>query len=147
MAFALGVSAPRLLQSVALLAALAGVATWSSLLLNPAQSHTPVEPLTTQDSGFASPAKQWFANQPSQVQISVSGVMAGARGAVAIIRLNDGPARSVMAGERLARDVRLVAIEADGVVIERGSEQTRLKVSTLPEIPALPGLTRLNDRH
>lgn len=142
MAFVFGVSAPRLLQSAALLAALAGVVVWSSLLMTSAQSSAPVQTSVTQEGGSASPASQWFANQPSQVQISVSGVMAGARGAVAVVRLNDGPARSVMAGERLARDVRLVAIEADGVVIERGSEQTRIKVSTLSEVSGLPDLIR-----
>ncbi|MCQ9394758.1 general secretion pathway protein GspC [Pseudomonas viridiflava] len=142
MAVVFGVSAPRLLQSAALLAALAGVVVWSSLLMTSAQSSAPVQTSVTQEGGSASPASQWFANQPSQVQISVSGVMAGARGAVAVIRLNDGPARSVMAGERLARDMRLVAIEADGVVIERGSEQTRIKVSTLSEVSGLPDLIR-----
>ncbi|WP_439884315.1 type II secretion system protein N [Pseudomonas syringae] len=142
MAVAFGVSAPRLLQSAALLAALAGVVVWSSLLMTSAQLSAPVQTSVTQEGGSASPASQWFANQPSQVQISVSGVMAGARGAVAVVRLNDGPARSVMAGERLARDVRLVAIEADGVVIERGSEQTRIKVSTLSEVSGLPDLIR-----
>ncbi|WP_122524180.1 type II secretion system protein N [Pseudomonas viridiflava] len=142
MAVAFGVSAPRLLQSTALLAALAGVVVWSSLLMTSAQSSAPLQTSVTQEGGSASPASQWFANQPSQVQISVSGVMAGARGAVAVVRLNDGPARSVMAGERLARDVRLVAIEADGVVIERGSEQTRIKVSTLSEVSGLPDLIR-----
>ncbi|MEE4754083.1 type II secretion system protein N [Pseudomonas alliivorans] len=142
MAGVFGVSAPRLLQSAALLAALAGVVVWSSLLMTSTQSSAPLQTSVTQESGSASPARQWFANQPSQVQISVSGVMAGARGAVAVIRLNDGPARSVMAGERLARDVRLVAIEADGVVIERGSEQTRIKVSTLSAVSGLPDLIR-----
>ncbi|WP_122605256.1 type II secretion system protein N [Pseudomonas viridiflava] len=142
MAVAFGVSAPRLLQPAALLAALAGVVVWSSLLMTSAQLSAPLQTSVTQEGGSASPASQWFANQPSQVQISVSGVMAGARGAVAVIRLNDGPARSVMAGERLARDVRLVAIEADGVVIERGSEQTRIKVSTLSEVSGLPDLIR-----
>ncbi|MEE4344464.1 type II secretion system protein N [Pseudomonas alliivorans] len=142
MAVVFGVSAPRLLQSAALLAALAGVVVWSSLLMTSAQSSAPLQTSVTQEGGSASPARQWFANQPSQVQISVSGVMAGARGAVAVIRLNDGPARSVMAGERLARDVRLVAVEADGVVIERGAEQTRIKVSTLSEVSGLPDLIR-----
>ncbi|MEE5063204.1 type II secretion system protein N [Pseudomonas alliivorans] len=142
MAVVFGVSAPRLLQSAALLAALAGVVVWSSLLMTSAQSSAPLQTSVTQEGGSASPASQWFANQPSQVQISVSGVMAGARGAVAVIRLNDGPARSVMAGERLARDVRLVAVEADGVVIERGSEQTRIKVSTLSAVSGLPDLIR-----
>ncbi|MEE5132032.1 type II secretion system protein N [Pseudomonas alliivorans] len=142
MAVVFGVSAPRLLQSAALLAALAGVVVWSSLLMTSAQSSAPVQTSVTQEGGSASPARQWFANQPSQVQISMSGVMAGARGAVAVIRLNDGPARSVMAGERLARDVRLVAVEADGVVIERGAEQTRIKVSTLSEVSGLPDLIR-----
>ena len=75
MAVAFGVSAPRLLQSAALLAALAGVVVWSSSLMTSAQSSAPLQTSVTQEGGSASPASQWFANQPSQVQISVSGVM------------------------------------------------------------------------
>lgn len=41
MSFAPRLDAPRLLQYAALLAALGGVATWSSLLLTPAESQTP----------------------------------------------------------------------------------------------------------
>ncbi|WMN20413.1 type II secretion system protein N [Pseudomonas piscis] len=135
-------SAPRLLQYTALLAALAGVATWSSLLLTPAESQTPTAAPQVLAARADSPALQWFANQPAQVDIKVWGVMAGARGAVAILSLNDGPARSFLAGERLTQGVRLAAIEADGVLIERGGEQSRVKVSKLPDSPTLPRLTR-----
>ncbi|BAQ81294.1 general secretion protein C [Pseudomonas sp. St29] len=135
-------SAPRVLQYTALLAALAGVATWSSLLLTPAESQTPAVAPQVLAARSDSPALQWFANQPSAVEVKVSGVLAGARGAVAILRLNDGPPRSFLAGEQLTPGVRLAAVEADGVLIERGAEQSRIKVSKLPDSPLLPRLTR-----
>ena len=72
----------------------------------------------------------------------VSGLMAGARGAVAILSLNEGPPRSFLVGESLAQGVRLAAIEGDAVVIERGTQHTRIKVSTLPDSLVLPRLTR-----
>ncbi|SEC10589.1 Type IV pilus biogenesis [Pseudomonas marginalis] len=74
-----------------------------------------------------------FPNQPATVDIKVSGLMAGARGAVAILSLNEGPPRSFRVGESLAQGVRLAAIEGDAVVIERGTQHTRIKVSTLPD--------------
>lgn len=88
------------------------------------------------------PASLWFSNQPAAVDIKVSGVMAGAQGAVAILSLNDGPPRSFLLGERLTQGVRVLAIEKDAVVIERGAEQSRYKVSTLPDSLVLPRLTR-----
>ncbi|NBF02232.1 general secretion pathway protein GspC [Pseudomonas sp. Fl5BN2] len=137
-----GFSAPQLLQYTALLAALAGVVTWSSLLLTPAASPTPALAPQVLAAGSDNPALQWFSNQPTQVQIKVAGVMAGGRGAVAILQLNDGPPRSFLAGEQLTQGVRLAAIEGDGVLIERGGEQSRIKVSKLPDPPSLPRLRR-----
>lgn len=142
MAFAFRLSAPQLVQATALLAALAGVLVWSSVFLTPAESHTPVidspAPLARSDN----PALQWFSNQPAAVDIRVSGVMAGAQGAFAILAINGGPPRSFRAGEALTQGVRLAAIEAGAVLIERGAEQTRLYITPLPQTPALPRLTR-----
>ena len=133
--------APQGVQVAALLAAVAGVALWSTLLLTPAQSHSPV-PAAAPVAQVESPAVQWFSQQAAQVDIKVSGVMAGTRGAVAILSLNDGPPRSFLLGERLSPGVRLTAIEGDGVEIERGGEKQRVKLDTLPQGPALPRLTR-----
>ena len=142
MAFATRLSAPRLLQAVAVFVALAGVVTWSSLLLTRAESSAPaaVPPMPAPRSD--NPSLQWFSSQPAAVSIKVSGVMAGAHGSVAVLSINDGPPRSVIPGERLTQGVRLVAIEADGVVIEQGSQRTQLKVGTLPDSVALPSLIR-----
>ncbi|AKJ99797.1 general secretion pathway protein GspC [Pseudomonas chlororaphis] len=142
MAFIERVSPAHLVQALALLAALAGVATWSSLLLTSAESRTPDVAPQRMAERSDSPALQWFSNQPAPVQIKVSGVMAGAHGAVAILSLNEGPPRSFLVGERVAQGVRLVAIEAQAVVIERGSEQTRLALAQLPDSVSLPVLTR-----
>lgn len=142
MTFTERVSPAQIVQALGLLAALAAVATWSSLLLTSAESRTPDVAPQRMAERSDSPALQWFSNQPAAVDIKVSGVMAGTRGAVAILSLNGGPPRSFLAGERVAQGVRLVAIEAQAVVIERGGEQTRLAVARLPDSVSLPSLTR-----
>ena len=125
-----------------LLATLAGVATWTPLLLTSAQSHTP--PLAPQALAARSdnPALQWFSTVATTPQVKVTGVLAGARGAVAILSLNGGPPRSFLLGERLSPGVRLTAIEGDGVEIERAGEKVRVNLDKLPDGPALPTLTR-----
>lgn len=142
MAFTFRLSAAQLLQSAALVAALAGGLFWSSLLLTSVESHAPVIESQVSAARSETPASLWFSNQPAAVDIKVSGVMAGAQGAVAILSLNDGPPRSFLLGERLTQGVRVLAIEKDAVVIERGAEQSRYEVSTLPDSLVLPRLTR-----
>ena len=138
MAFIERVSPAQIVQVVGLLAALAGVATWSSLLLTSAESRTPDVAPQRMAERSDNPALQWFSNQPAPVDIKVSGVMAGSHASVAILSLNDGPPRSFLVGERVAQGVRLVAIEAQAVVIERGNEQTRLVLARLPDSVSLP---------
>ena len=142
MAFPLRVSPAHGVQALGVLAALAGVAIWAPLLLTSAESSTP--PATPQALAARSdnPALQWFSNVATTPQVKVTGVLAGARGAVAILSLNDGPPRSFLLGERLSPGVRLTAIEGDSVEIERGTEKIRVPLDKLPDAPALPSLTR-----
>ncbi|MFJ2325842.1 type II secretion system protein N [Pseudomonas sp. NPDC087690] len=144
MTFTARVSPPQMVQALALLAALVGVATWSSLLLTSAESHTPAAAPQLLAARSDSPALQWFSNQTAPMDIKVSGVMAGSRGAVAILSLNDGPPRSFLQGEKVGPGVKLVAVavEGDGVVIEQGGERVRLGVERLVEGPELPKMTR-----
>jgi len=136
------ISPPQTVQALALLAALIGVATWSSLLLTSAESHTPPAPPQMLAARSDSPALQWFSNHTAPVDIKVSGGMAGSRGAVAILSLNDGPPRSFLQGERVGPGMKLVAVEGDGVVIEQGGERVRLGVERLGEGVVLPSLKR-----
>ena len=142
MTFTARFSPPQMAQALALLAALVGVATWSSLLLTTAESHTPAAAPQLLAARSDSPALQWFSNQTAPVDIKVSGVMAGSRGAVAILSLNDGPPRSFLQGEKVGPGVKLVAVEGDGVVIEQGGERVRLGVERLGEGVVLPRLVR-----
>lgn len=142
MTFTARFSPPQMVQALALLAALVGVATWSSLLLTSAESHTPAAAPQLLAARSDSPALQWFSNQTAPMDIKVSGVMAGSRGAVAILSLNDGPPRSFLQGERVGPGVKLVAVEGDGVVIEQGGERVRLGVERLGEGVVLPRLLR-----
>ncbi|WP_095122837.1 type II secretion system protein N [Pseudomonas sp. Irchel s3f10] len=142
MTFTARVSPPQIVQALALLAALVGVATWSSLLLTSAESHTPAAAPQLLAARSDSPALQWFSNQTAPMDIKVSGVMAGSRGAVAILSLNDGPPRSFLQGEKVGPGVKLVAVEGDGVVIEQGGERVRLGVERLGEGVVLPRLVR-----
>ncbi|WP_431078044.1 type II secretion system protein N [Pseudomonas siliginis] len=142
MKFTARITPAQTVQALALLAALVGVATWSSLLLTTAESHTPAATPQVLAARSDSPALQWFSNETPPVDIKVSGVMAGSRGAVAILSLNDGPPRSFLQGEKVGPGVRLVAVEGDGVVIEQGGERVRLAFDKLPETPILPSLIR-----
>ncbi|MDD1007039.1 general secretion pathway protein GspC [Pseudomonas shahriarae] len=142
MTFTARFSPPQMVQAIALLAALVGVATWSSLLLTSAESRTPAAAPQLLAARSDSPALQWFSNQTATVDIKVSGVMAGSRGAVAILSLNDGPPRSFLQGEKVGPGVKLVAVEGDGVVIEQGGERVRLGVERLAEGVVLPRLVR-----
>lgn len=142
MTFTARFSPPQIVQALALLAALVGVATWSSLLLTTAESRTPPAAPQLLAARSDSPALQWFSNQTAPVDIKVSGVMAGSRGAVAILSLNDGPPRSFLQGEKVGPGVKLVAVEGDGVVIEQGGERVRLGVERLGDGVVLPRLTR-----
>ncbi|WP_248732828.1 type II secretion system protein N [Pseudomonas sp. MWU13-2517] len=142
MAFAHRFSPAHGVQALALLAGLAGIAYWTPLLLTSAESHTPQAAPQVLAARSDNPALQWFANTPTALQVKVSGVLAGARGAVAILSLNDGPPRSFLLGERLSPGVRLTAIEGDGVEIERGGEKVRVNLDKLPQGPALPLFTR-----
>ncbi|MBP5951344.1 type II secretion system protein N [Pseudomonas sp. P42] len=143
MTFTARFSPPQMVQALALLAALVGVATWSSLLLTTAESHTPAAAPQLLAARSDSPALQWFSNQTAPVDIKVSGVMAGSRGAVAILSLNDGPPRSFLQGEKVGPGVKLVAVVGDGVVIEQGGERVRLGVERLGEGVEMPRLARL----
>jgi general secretion pathway protein C len=142
MTFTARFSPPQMVQALALLAVLVGVATWSSLLLTSAESHTPAAAPQLLAARSDSPALQWFSNQTAPMDIKVSGVMAGSRGAVAILSLNDGPPRSFLQGEKVGPGVKLVAVEGDGVVIEQGGERLRLGVERLGEGVGMPSLTR-----
>ncbi|PYC16252.1 general secretion pathway protein GspC [Pseudomonas mosselii] len=121
-----------LLQGLGVLALIAGLATWASLLLQTSPglaSQQPAEALALSET----PAGRWFADLPLQVQIQVSGVMTGSQGAVAIVSIDGGLARAVRRGEELARGVRLVAIEGRGLVIERGGQRSRVEVPVLAQ--------------
>ena len=142
MAFALRVSPAQGVQALALLAALAGVVVWTPLLLTSAESHTPQATPQALAARSGNPALQWFSTAATAPQIKVTGVLAGARGAVAILSVNDGPPRSFLLGERLSPGVRLTAIEGDGVEIEHAGEKVRVNLDKLPDGPALPLLTR-----
>jgi len=141
MKFTARITPAQTVQALALLAALVGVATWS-LLLTSAESHTPAAAPQLLAARSDSPALQWFSNQTAPMDIKVSGLMAGSRGAVAILSLNDGPPRSFLQGEKVGPGVKLVAVEGDGVVIEQGGERVRLGVEGLGEGVVLPSLVR-----
>lgn len=142
MKFTARITPAQTVQALALLAALVGVATWSSLMLTSAESHTPAAAPQVLAARSDSPALQWFSNETAPVDIKVSGVIAGGSGTVAILSLNDGAPRSFLVGEKVGVGVGLVGVEGDGVVIERGGERVRLGVERLGEGVEMPRLVR-----
>jgi general secretion pathway protein C len=132
---------PRVLQLFGLGAACAGLIVGWTLWSSAAASLAPV-PREDAPAPVESPVAQWFDNVPAPLEIKVSGLLATAHGAVAILAINDAPPRAFLAGERLAQGVKLINIEAAAIVIERGGAQSRLPISRLLEILALPPLLR-----
>ncbi|UZT80835.1 general secretion pathway protein GspC [Ectopseudomonas chengduensis] len=132
-----------LVQVLALLVALAGIAVWGTLLNatvptpTPAQaSREPARTAHTTEQGAA----QWFSSSARHVQVNVSGLLAGPEGAVAILSIDDEPPRAFLANEQLAEGVHLRRIEHDAVVIDRGGSESRLAIAELPVPVELPSL-------
>ncbi|MDD0974706.1 general secretion pathway protein GspC [Pseudomonas fontis] len=132
---------PQWVQGLGLLAAIAGLATWGVVLFTP-ETAAPMQEATVPIQAQPAAAAQWFANRPAQVDIVVSGLLAAGKGTVAVLSVNGGAAQAVRVGELLAQGVRLVAIEADGLIIERGHERSKVSIAQLPQPPALPSLIR-----
>ncbi len=130
-----------MVQAAALLATVAGIATWGLLLSSsaPMQAQASNEPVPHL-AGSGREAAQWFADSPDTVHITLSGLLAGPRGAVAILSIDDAPPRAFLVNEPLADGVRLTRIEGDGVVITRGASESRLSIARLPDSPAMPSL-------
>lgn len=144
MAFALAVrpvSPFTLVQLGAALVAVAGLAFWAPRLLAPPEPAPLVAEANVQVAP-TSAAAQWFTNRPAEVEVSVSGVLDAGRGAVAILSVNGASPQAVRVGEHLARGVQVVAIDAQGLTLERGSNRHHVAITPLPEAPALVPLTR-----
>lgn len=130
-----------LLQAAGVLATLAGLVTWGSLLSDsaPLQAQASNEPLAAVSATGGAPA-QWFASSASTLNITLNGLLARPQGAVAILSIDDAPPRAFVAGETLGEGVQLRRIEADAVVIERAGSESRLSIARLPAPVELPSL-------
>ncbi|GLZ23999.1 hypothetical protein Pstu01_06690 [Stutzerimonas stutzeri] len=133
---------PLAVQWLALLAALAGVATWAVLLATPAPQHRPEPAPATKGAVTEGAAAQWFAQTPPRLDIKVSGLLATSQGAVAILAINDAPAQAYLVGDTLARGASLQAIESDAVVVEQAGTQLRVAMPGLPDALQLPSLVK-----
>lgn len=133
---------PRILQWLALAAALIGVVIWARLLAAPAMP-APSEALVVQAApAETSAAAAWFDSIAPRLDIAISGLMATDEGAVAILSINDGPAKAYLVGEQLGREARLTAIEQNAVVVEQAGESQRVVIAALPNSLRMPDLTR-----
>lgn len=130
-----------LVQVLALVAALAGIVIWGTLLnaTVPRQAQASSEPAPPAAAGGLM-AAQWFDSSANNVQITLSGLLASPEGAVAILSIDDAPPKAFLADEQLAEGIHLRRIEGDAVVIERGGNQSRLLISRLPLPVELPSL-------
>lgn len=130
-----------LVQVLAVLATLAGIVVWGTLLnaTVPAPAQASSEPLPTAVAKGEG-AAQWFASSARNVQITLSGLLASPEGAVAILSVDDEPPRAFLANEQITEGVHLRRIEGDAVVIERGGSESRLAIAELPVPIELPSL-------
>lgn len=133
---------PRIIQWLALLATLVSILVWARMLTGTAEPAPAVAPPMQAEVAMASPAGHWFDSVTPPLQVTVSGLMATAEGAVAILSINDAPARAYLAGESLGREARLLAIEPNAVVVEQGGESQRVAIAELPGALHMPSLLR-----
>ncbi|WP_268798220.1 type II secretion system protein N [Pseudomonas huanghezhanensis] len=129
---------PRALQVVGLLAVVAGVWTWAQLLGDPPSlAVAAAAPLPA----ASSLAGQWFDERAAPLDIKVSGLLATQRGAVAILSVNDKPARPFMVGESLAPQVKLVQVEATQITVDRAGERQHIAIRRVLPALQLPTLS------
>ena len=133
---------PRILQWLALVGALIGAGFWTRLLAMPAAPVTLEAPIAQAAPVETSAAAAWFDSLAPRLDIAISGLMATDEGAVAILSVNDGPAKAYLVGEQLGREARLTAIEQNAVVVEQAGESQRVVIAALPNSLHMPDLTR-----
>ncbi|OEC52110.1 MULTISPECIES: type II secretion system protein N [Pseudomonas] len=129
-----------LVQGAAILATLAGLATWYLLLSDPPPLEARASSTVAPQVAVPEQPARWFARRSDSVTLQVTGLFAGPRGRVAILAVDGGSPQPFLVGERLAEGVWLEAIEPDAVVIRRGERRERLAIPRLARGPELPDL-------
>ncbi|OEC36262.1 hypothetical protein A7D27_26100 [Pseudomonas sp. 1D4] len=129
-----------LVQGAAILATLAGLATWYLLLSDPPPLEARASSTMAPQVAVPEQPARWFARRSDSVTLQVTGLFAGPRGRVAILAVDGGSPQPFLVGERLAEGVWLEAIEPDAVVIRRGERRERLAIPRLARGPELPDL-------
>ncbi len=102
----------------------------------------PVAAATAAGDPAAEAVAGWLRPGPLRLNVTVVGLMRRHDRAVAVLTVNGAPPKAFMTGERLLPDVRLVAIDADAVTIERAGATTRIVAPVLPD-PGPPGIVRV----
>ncbi|MGK8706428.1 type II secretion system protein N [Metapseudomonas otitidis] len=129
-----------LVQGAAILATLAGLATWYLLLSDPPPLEARASSATAVQVAVPEQPARWFARRSDSVTLQVTGLFAGPRGRVAILAVDGSSPQPFLVGEPLAEGVWLEAIEPDAVVIRRGERRERLVIPRLAQGPELPDL-------
>ncbi|MFT0531431.1 type II secretion system protein N [Castellaniella hirudinis] len=129
--------APRLLRALALLAIAGGIGVWGALLLAPRPDPAPAR--LAQDP----PAEQapqaviaWFGSGQGQLNVKILGLMAGGPQGIALLSIDQGPARAYRLGDTLAPGATLDAIGADGIRIGLDGGLQQVPAPVAPPAPA-----------
>jgi len=136
------------LVSVGLFAALCGViASWALDLLGP---HAPIAPASAigqaQPPTDLGPAGSLFGATPQATSatvtqapsnVQVAGVLAGGPNAVALLAVDGKPAKPFAIGETVADGLKVTAIGADSVTLDRRGQAVKLPTPTRSSLAVL----------
>jgi general secretion pathway protein C len=136
------------LVSVLLFAGLCGViASWALKLFSP---HAPIAPASAigqaQPPTDLSPAGRLFGATPQTTtatateapsNVQVAGVLAGGPNAVALLAVDGKPAKPFGLGETIADGLKVTAINADSVTLDRRGQAVKLPMPTRSSLAVL----------
>jgi general secretion pathway protein C len=120
--------------------AMASLCFWASQWPDPP---TPSSPATAQplpaDDGTGQALAAWLGPGEVRLHVALLGLARRSDHAVALLSIHGAAPRPYLAGEHLLPNVRLLAIEADGVVLEHAGRTLRLAAPARPA-PASAGI-------
>lgn len=124
-----------LVHGAGALLVIGGLCFWGNKLLDfaPPAKAAPAQALPAPDRA-AQVLAQWLGPGALRLNVVVMGLAQRSDRAVALLSVNGAAAKSYLVGESLVNSIRLLAIEADGVVLEHAGRVHRVAAPARPAI-------------
>ncbi|SAI47162.1 general secretion pathway protein C [Bordetella ansorpii] len=136
---------PNVVGALGGVVAVAGLLYWGVMMWQPADSTPPSAAAQTQPLDVVATAATWFTPEPTDVQVTMTGLLRSNTRASAMLSVNGRPSQAYVVGERVARGVVIKHIEANRVVLEQG-DRTMVVELPAPEDVGQAHITRTQPR-